>query len=322
MAFNLMLVSPKGWGYENKNFLFHEKTFKVTTDFELNCKKCDEVWFMNCSFKIDDNLLILPKIKFAQEKDKIIKYFRSKTAEVRELLSSKENLKQEVPDALGTIYTPIVLVAGLFRHSGGWESELALLDGRFRDEYKVIQICSEPEGELLGMRPFPEFMTNSNYNEAEKIIAFNRYIEEIEKSEKPDLFIIGVPGGIKAYSRDIPEDFGILFTMVSNAVSADSLVLALPYAEYSKAELDEIKRSIWQKYQVYTDCICLSRKMVMPYDSDIAHKLRYMLLEREKISKKIREINDESLYDVEEGKERLQNNIIKKLLEYGEVEFM
>ena len=47
MVFNLILVSPRGWGYENKKFSFHGETFNVTTEFELNCIECNEVWFVN-----------------------------------------------------------------------------------------------------------------------------------------------------------------------------------------------------------------------------------------------------------------------------------
>lgn len=323
MTLNLILVSPRGWGLENKCYSIHGENFVTTTEFERNCRECDEIWFVNSSFEINDNLII-PKLKIAKEYGKKIKYFRKKTVAIQEALEIKDTSKQEVPNGLGTIHTPIVLVAGLFRHSGGWESELALLDRKLHNEYKVVHICSEPEGELLGMYTFPDFMIDSYYNESQKIISFNRYIKEIEKIEKPDLFIIGIPGGIKAYSRDIPEDCGILFAMVCSAVPVDSLVLSIPYADYNKTDLNEIKRSIWQKYQVFTDFICLSIKMVMPYDSDNAHKLLYIMLEKERVSKKIGEINDLNLYNIEEEKERirLQNNLIKKLSEFGEIEFI
>lgn len=321
--YNIILSSPRGWGYDDRMYFIDDHVFQVTTAFDSYCMECDEVWFVYSDIKIDDELII-SKIRITEKHKKKARYFLPMTDKIKQVIRIENSPKVEVADGLGIIHTPIVLVVGLFQNSGGWESELSLLNGELYDNYNIIQIASKAAGEVLGMRRFPEFMTDSDYSDAEKIRLFNRYLESIEQLEKPDIFIIGVPDGVSAYSRDIPEGFGMLFTMITKAVPVDIVVLSVPYMKCNNTDIDTIRRNALNKFHLYVDYINISNKRILPYDSDSAHKLKYLTVDTQKVERIVKALGDNTIYHLEckPEQERLQRNIIRELLKFGEIQFI
>ena len=74
-------------------------------------------------------------------------------------------------------------------------------------DYKVCVVSSRTNAELFGIHSFPEFMLQHNLDESSKIINFNHYIKELEVSEKPEIIIIGVPGGIMPVSEKHSDNY-------------------------------------------------------------------------------------------------------------------
>lgn len=91
----LILVSPKGWGYEGEKVSFEDKQLYVSTEFETNCEVCDEVWFINTCFELDESKMISPKILFAQQHNKRIKNYRTVKSEKNVCLMSEMKRKQK-----------------------------------------------------------------------------------------------------------------------------------------------------------------------------------------------------------------------------------
>lgn len=320
----LILVSPKGWGYEDEKVPFRDKCLYVSTEFETSCELCDEVWFINTCFEMDEAKMIMPKILFAQEHKKEIKNFRTVKPEKTFAFATRQEEKIEVDSGIDVINTPIVLTAGLYKNTSISDVELILGDGKVHKEHKAIQISSKMEGEALGMRCLPEFMESTQYTESEKIILFNRFIKAIEQKEKPDLIIIGLPNGIKSYSRDIVEDFGMQFNMIVNAVSVDILILSVPYFEYTNDDVEGIRKLVWERYGVYTDYINIMPKRIKIDDSMLVNRLMYLTIDNQMVKHLRQKLDNEDIYEVSEEKEanRLQDNILKKLSNFGTVTFM
>lgn len=320
----LFLVSPKGWNYDQEKWIYQEKC-SVRIEFEKTCEECDEVWFVNSNFTLSEDGII-SKLIYAQKNNKKIRFFRCATDKISKLLGIEEEKikKDEIKKTLSVIHTPIVVVAGLFQESGGWETELALCKGKIINDYNVIQIGSKLEGEVLGMRKIPDFIYSLRYTVSEKILLLNQYIKNIEDKEHPDLIIIGIPGGIQIYSRDIPENFGTYATMVSEAVSPDIMILSLPFDTYSKESLEEIRQLVWGKYHIYINFFNVFNRKILPYDSESAHKILYMKIADNWIREAIKKIDIEDVYNVNEVKEkdRIQKDIITTLSVYGEINFV
>lgn len=317
-------VSPKGWGYEGEKVPFRDSYLHVSTDYELNCELCDEVWFINTCIEIDEKKMILPKILFAQKYKKRIINFREANLKNNCMIENENGEKTEVDSGIDIINTPIILTAGLYKNTNISDVELVLADGKICDNYKVVQISSKKEGEAFGMRCFPQFMQSTQYTESEKIILFNRFIKEIELKEKPDLIIIGVPNGVKSYSRDIVEDFGMQFSMIVNAVSVDIMILSTPYFEYTNDDIENIRKLVWNRYGVYVDYIDIVPKRIKIDDSMLVNRLLYLTIDNNMVAKWRRQIDNKDIYEVYEEKEacRLQDNILKRLSGFGMVNFM
>lgn len=317
----VILVSPKGWGYEEEKISAGNKTLTVSTEYESNCKRCDEVWFLNTCFSIDESKMILPKIQIAKKYQKKIRNYR--TVKADKCTVQKEE-KTEVVSGIDVINTPIVLTAGLFDSENISDVELILTEGKIHEDFNVVQIASRREGEALGMRTFPQFMEDTGYTEREKIVLFNCYVKEIELVEKPDIIIIGLPGGVKSYSRDVTGDFGMLFYMVTNAVSVDMVILSVPYYEYEKDDVENIRKFVWEKYRVFVDYIDIMPKWIRAEDSPLANRLLYLTVDDKLVNDRKQKMQHEDIYNVREEKEvrRLQENILGKLLQFGNVKFM
>ncbi len=316
------LVSFKGWGYENEKVSFRGKMINVCNDFELKCQTSDEIWFVNSKFDIDDNVLIYPKVKFACACGKTVKYYRKTNQVVREILNiPKENESIDIPDTIKIINVPIVLVAGLYDCWNEMYAEIALNEGIRKGKYNVIQIGSKKHGEILGMYEFPQFMFDNEYTNKEKILLFNQYIKQLEIGKKPDLIIIGIPEGISSYSREIVGDFGMLFSLVSIAISVDIFVLSIPYDDYEINDIYNMRKYIWERYKIYTDFINIAPKRININVTTSLHELRYLTLDNDLVMKKIDQLNDKEIYclTLRSERYRLRKELYEKLLDFGEI---
>lgn len=320
-----ILVSPKGWGYDGKSVLLCEGKINIQTEFEKNCDKCDEVWFVNTYFDVNEPEMIYPKVRFAMTKRKAVRYFRDLNSEIKKILGLNKREKIiNSPTKLELLNTPIVFIAGLYEECNAFDVEVRLNHSFNHEKYKITQIGSMAEGELIGMKTFPSFMFNKRYSEKEKILLFNQFIKEIELKEQPDLIIVGIPGGISSYSRQIVENFGMLFQLVSIAVSNDIFILSIPYNEYTDIDIENLKKFIWKKYEVHVDFINLAAKKIISDTSLLTQKLTYLTLDNDLVMQKTNQLGRTDMYviNVEEEADRLQKAVLNKLSNFGEIEML
>lgn len=318
----LNLVSFKGWGYENQKLSFHNKTINICTDFESKCQMSDEIWFVDSKFNINDNTLIYPKVKFAHTCGKAIRYYRKFSQTVNDILNISNRYDSiEVPDTIKTINTPIILTAGLYDCWNEMYVEIALNESVRPQKYNVIQIGSKYHGEVLGMYKFPQFMFDNTYTNREKILLFNQYVKQLEISKKPDLIIIGIPEGISSYSREIVGDFGMLFNLVSIAISVDIFILSIPYEDYAINDIYNICKYIWERYKIYTDFINIVPKRININVATSLHELRYLTLDNDLVMGKIDQLNNKNIYclTIKSERDRLWKELHKRLSDFGEI---
>lgn len=100
------------------------------------------------------------------------------------------------------ISTPIITVAGMGEKTNKMELQMDLVISLQKDKYKVVWVSSRNEALLYNGQKFPTFMYDEGVSEKKKILMYNHYLKWIEQSEKPDVILIGIPGGIMPDSKN------------------------------------------------------------------------------------------------------------------------
>lgn len=276
-------VSPKGWGMTGKDAGSIDGGGNIgiiiKSDFNSTLPLCNTVLFIESYIGLDFDIVIYPKIIEAINQGKNIistlkiegtivnniaeackakgVYFKSYN-NLNEYVKEVDILSEEIKE----INTPLIFVLGLCNRTNKFEIQLSMREEFIEKGYKVSQIGSKNYCEMLGFHSFPNFMYSKKFSEVEKIKLFNEYIKQIEINEKPDVIIIGIPGGISPINKKITNKFGIFAYEVSQAVTPDAAVLSLVYGDYYDKEIEFIKNSVKYKLGFEVNCLNISNKAI------------------------------------------------------------
>jgi peptide maturation system protein (TIGR04066 family) len=94
------------------------------------------------------------------------------------------------------------------------------------------------------------------------VIFFNHHVKQLEKEEKPDVIIIGIPGGILPFDRKFHNRFGILPFLISQAVEPDAAVFSSVYEDWKEKYFTELALTIQYRFGFQVDCFNLSNAQV------------------------------------------------------------
>jgi peptide maturation system protein (TIGR04066 family) len=156
------------------------------------------------------------------------------------------------------IRVPIITIGGLSENCCKFETQLVLRRFFLNHGYKISQIGSKQYCELLGFHSFPSFMFDKKYNEIEKINNLYNLIIDIQNRENPDVFIIGIPGGIMPLNKKYHINYGITAFEVYNAITPDFNILNLWCDNFNEKFIEEMKYVLKYKFNVTLDCTCIS----------------------------------------------------------------
>lgn len=251
------LVSPNGWGFTGKDAGIADRGpdigILVSWDFEKSLDLCDTVMIVESHLHFDFEKYIFNKIKLATKlKKNIICSLKLNEDVIKEISSmcncegvyfkyfdeTQNVIPEEIAidnESIEEINTPVILTVGIAEKTNKFEIQLALRDKIQKLGYKISQIGTRSYCEMMGFHSFPLFMYGNAISDVNKVSMFNRFIKKIEKTEEPDVIIIGVPGGIMPFNRKITNKFGLLAFEISQAVVPDVVIASLLY-ENSKPE--------------------------------------------------------------------------------------
>lgn len=219
---------------------------------------------------------------------------------------------------INNIDIPIITISGIGPYVGKFQVGLYLRSSFENAGYKVLYISSRREGKLFGTYIFPEYMYNKNLDFTAKVFEFNGYVNDLIRKEKPDIVIIGVPGEIMELSEKHRMNFGILASVVFNAIKPDVSILNMYNMRYTDEFLEEQKKYCKYRFGVIPDLFYATYTGVI--DSSLqeawiqyfhADKLFDDLLEKHKIFSE-----SDVKYDL------LFKQIMGILEEYGSLEVM
>lgn len=347
------VVSVEGFGNNGKDSSYadlgEKMGFIVEGDFEKGLENCDAVLFVDYSSPIDisplifENIIkaaragkdILCTINFEEKKIRQIEevtgihdagftYFKAGDDELEKMIACKEYNIEKIDE----IETPVIFVMGLLELTNKFEVQLALREQFIRKGYRVSQIGSRSYCKLTGFHSFPSFMLDTGISESKKVVMFNQYIKLIEYNEKPDIIIIGIPGGVMPYNRRITNKFGILAFEVCNAVTPDASVLCLSYNKYNDKFLSTLKDSLKHKLGVELDCFVLSnvKPQIDNQNQDYDRRKKYLLLDMDYMEEEIGNFSNSEtpVYNALKAKdiEAMTNQIIEKLSDDTDIQII
>lgn len=252
------LISPKGYGFDGKDASIIDYgeplNIDVTSEFKDALSKSDAILFVSPESKYNFEKDILPRIYEAidakkniylaikldtQTLNKIYNYAgENKTLII--LFTSSEHSEVDIninidknPNYDIDLTTPVVFVMGLSSGLNKFASQVYLYNYFKVQGYKPLLISSREYGALGGCLSIPDFMF-APMDEIKKVNLFKNYVKKLEISYNPDVFIIGIPGGLIPLDSKTTNQFGITAFEISRAIKPDATLLCVYTEEFSE----------------------------------------------------------------------------------------
>jgi peptide maturation system protein (TIGR04066 family) len=173
--------------------------------------------------------------------------------------------------------SPTTLILGQGPTCGKFETQMGLRKELLQRGFKISQVGSRPYCELFGFHSFPEFMFSKELDEAEKIISFNHFIKNIEEKEKPDLIIIGIPGGIMPIIDKIHNNYGILHVEIAAALEPDAIIYNLYSNYYTKEYYDKSADFLYRRFNNTLPACFMLTNLWVDYTAIVEHELFHVV---------------------------------------------
>lgn len=182
----------------------------------------------------------------------------------------EDNAMPFLKGALYSIPIPVIAILGLGSNCDKFETLLLLDECLAEQGYRTETICQNDLGSLFGMFTLPSFLYNEAYTFEEKVYGFNRYVYSVYAERKPDVLLIGFPGGIAPFSENENHHFSELPIILSNAISVDFGILNVyPLQQFSNKALQKMRDCCWYKYNIPIEAFCITRQI---YEYDLNQK--------------------------------------------------
>lgn len=208
----------------------------------------------------------------------------------QELMTQWEQYGAPFPLEVKQITAPVVMVLGDGEQCDKFELQLVLREHMLRKNYRVCSIGSRTGCETAGVYSHPAFMKENRLSETEKIVYYNNYIKELERQEKPDVFILGIPGAMLPLSKKKFGDFGVRAYEIFQAVSPDFVVLSLHMGEYNRKYMEELQRLFYYRFNTEIDSFYMSSYGIDSFSFHQNGVIKYLVFPDESVQQVIDQI--------------------------------
>lgn len=154
-------------------------------------------------------------------------------------------------EKLKEIAYPIISIMGLGENCGKFILQSKIYNYLRSRGVNVLSICSNVLGNFIHMETLPYFMFSENISLVKKIEGFNEWLFDLAEKEKPDLILLGYPGGILPFNELERNYYSEISLAVSNAVISDVGILSV-YKSFNKNEdaINSLKQLCLMKYNI------------------------------------------------------------------------
>lgn len=209
----------------------------ITTEYYAALAMCDSVLFLENGNKDMSNSVYKEYIQKAIENNKEV-YFSQKCKELLKLENSINYgmSDMEYPLSLNKNYVkyidvPTIGVMGLGDYCNKFCCEVEISSYFRQKGHRVIHIGSKDYSGMFGERRYPEFIWKSDESVTHRILKWNQYLFNLCENEKPDLIVLGMPGGIMPLNNKILNEFGEIPYIISNGIRIDEGILCSYFYE-------------------------------------------------------------------------------------------
>ncbi|MBQ6476676.1 MAG: hypothetical protein IJJ34_10810 [Clostridia bacterium] len=122
---------------------------------------------------------------------------------------------------------PVFGVLGTEESCGKFRLQLSLK--KYFDDHsiKTAFVCSNHLGALSGMYTIPEELFGNTYTFSEKVSYLNQYLSNIYFEMKPDMIVLGVPGGVFSLQDNENDYYSEFAHVFSHVLKFDAVSLNL-----------------------------------------------------------------------------------------------
>ncbi len=215
----------------------------VSTSFEEELKRADAVFFAKSYISISEQALQNSMQLAKKEGKKIFSQYNLQDGTPvlpGEGLTFAKNTYEDMP-LICDIPVPVVFVMGAGPHTNKFETQLSLYEYFQKKGYVVSHIGSKSIAGFFGVDFFTEDYCNAQISVRDKIIMLNRAIYRKYLKERPDVMIIGIPGGFMQLNPMRYEEIGDMAYIVSQAVTPDASVLCTYASDFTEEHLEWLK---------------------------------------------------------------------------------
>ncbi len=242
-----------------------------------------------------------------------------------QLLDSQPNLEagknfQLENKKMYTADVPIITVLGQGRNSGKFETQLLLKNIIEEMGYTVTVVSSNPLAALYDCYTIPHFFFDDTYNYENKIIQFNHYLYMLSRIEKPDIIVLGIPGGTSRFAKSEYNQFGLFPLMATSAVTSDLSVLCTYYnTPVSDEVLGAFQEKLKGRFGINLNAVSIC-DTAYEYGIGVSQDLEFRYLNREYIKRHPHSVNDMSsqaffLRGTPDNAKKVVTNLINTLID-------
>lgn len=312
-------IVPKGWNIEESSLENHRIVGEEQFIQNELINNVDTIVLCNSEY-ITKDTIYRQFIHMVHQAGKRVVATRELVAKFKELEEIEQikgpewdtsYLYEEV-----TIDKPIIMVAGAGENCEKSEVQLQLADFFEKQGYRPSLIQSNSIGKLFDTYLLPEFIWNDEIAFKNKVKQLLTYVKNIEKTDNPDVIIIGVPGASTKFNKYIDCGYGYLQYLLFTAIRPDAMILSLFCGDYSEEQYELLKNIYKFRFNSDVKYFHIS-KNVCDYDPEL-NKLSYFTVDTPYLvehflskEKKIFHVQDETSRNVvfNDIMEELQNNI-------------
>lgn len=248
------LCAPKGWCRDSDDFSVFDggiQTGKqVHTDINHELFNADAVYFPKSPVQLRleylrelvNNVIHLGKQVFLD--DESIPGISGKRLNVTILQGEDfipDLIRSDTPEVC-KIPVPVIFAMGIGPETNKMIVQLALRQFFLEKGYRISQVGTARLSSFFGFHAFPNIFFSNELSIREKIIGLNRYLYHKYLLEKPEVMIIGLPGGIMPLNSVRYEELGEMAYLISQAVTPDCSVLCSYAVSLTADYINKIKQ--------------------------------------------------------------------------------
>jgi peptide maturation system protein (TIGR04066 family) len=217
------------------------------------------------------------------------------------------------------IECPVIFVNGITEQLNKLDVIIELAHSLSAKGYKESKIGTRHYCNILDMHPFPQFMF-SEMKERQKIQTFRAFALNIYKKERPDVFIIGIPGAAIPYNDKVDNGYGITNFLVSMAVRAD---FSITCSNLEFWDFEKLNVHFTHRFGHGIDCVVLSNTKILYNIQEFPDKIFYEIQDYTQIDKYKNKIEKENpsipIYNIFNEKDMgsLTELVINELADVG-----